>query len=303
MVSADSQTRHRTMLITGATGFIGSRLAGVALNRQYVVRSLSRSDWTGPPAVPREQRYRGSLPEAIPGEVMQGVDVVVHCAACVDEGEKIATAVNVDGSTRLAALAIKEGVESFIYLSSQSSRPDALSIYGKTKYAAEQVLLSLNEINVIVLRPGLVVGPGGTGLYQRLNRMVGSMPVIPLLGGGRAIVQPIHVDDLCAAIIRCDELGKTLNKATLKLGCPQGLTLAEFLQAIAQARLRGPKRTLSIPLWPVEFVVRLFERIGISLPITSGNLKGLKSVEKMDTAADMARLNLILRPLNEMLLN
>ena len=302
MVSADSQTRHRTMLITGATGFIGSRLAGVALNRQYVVRSLSRSDWTGPPAVPREQRYRGSLPEAIPGEVMQGVDVVVHCAACVDEGEKIATAVNVDGSTRLAALAIKEGVESFIYLSSQSSRPDALSIYGKTKYAAEQVLLSLNEINVIVTVSAAVI-MYCAGLYQRLNRIVGSMPVIPLLGGGRAIVQPIHVDDLCAAIIRCDELGKTLNKATLKLGCPQGLTLAEFLQAIAQPRLRGPKRTLTIPLWPVEFVVRLFERIGISLPITSGNLKGLKSVEKMDTAADMARLNLILRPLNEMLLN
>src|SRR5437660_12445475 len=99
MVSADSQTRHRTMLITGATGFIGSRLAGDALNRQYVVRSLSRSDWTGPPAVPREQRYRGSLPEAIPGDVMQGADVVVDCADSGDDGGQIATAVHDDGST------------------------------------------------------------------------------------------------------------------------------------------------------------------------------------------------------------
>src|SRR5439155_25702386 len=123
MVSADSQTRHRTMLITGATGFIGSRLAGVALNRQYVVRSLSRSDWTGPPPVPREQRYRGSLPEAIPGEVMQGVDVVVHFAACVDEAEKIAMAVNVEGSTSLAAMGTKVTLQCFIDLLLQFSQP------------------------------------------------------------------------------------------------------------------------------------------------------------------------------------
>jgi nucleoside-diphosphate-sugar epimerase len=303
MLRVNSPNRHRTMLITGATGFIGSRLACMALQNQYLVRTLSRSDWSGSPAVPREQRCFGSLPDEIPDEAMHAVDVVVHCAAWIHEGEKVATAVNVEGSIRLAELALKERVENFIYLSSQSSRPDALSAYGKTKYAAEQALLSMNGINVIILRPGLVVGPGSTGLYHRLNRMVGSMPVIPLLGGGRAIVQPIHVDDLCAAIFRCDEIGVGLNKTILKLGHSEGMTLTEFLQAISQARQGVRKMTLSIPLWPVEIVVRLFESLGISLPITSGNLKGIRRGEKMDTAADMARLNLILRPINEMLLN
>jgi nucleoside-diphosphate-sugar epimerase len=292
------------MLITGATGFIGSRLATVALARGYTVKTLTRSDWSGPPRVDVQHRSYGVLPDRIPPNVMQGVAVVVHCAAWVKEGEESAFAVNVKGTMRLVELARKAGVQTFIFLSSQSARLDAFSAYGRSKYAAEQALLSESGTTIVILRPGLVTGPGGTqGLYGRLCRLVESLPVIPLLGGGRSIVQPIHVDDLCAAIFRCDESKTSFHHAVLRLGDPGGVTLAEFVRAIAQVRLGRPKMTISIPLWPVEIAVWFFESLGISLPITSGNLKGLKSVEKMDTAADMARLNLILRPLNEMLLN
>jgi len=303
MLRANPQNHIRTMLITGATGFIGSRLATVALGKTYGVKTLSRSDWAGAPAIPRTGRYLGNLPTQIPVEALQGTDVVVHCAADIQAEEKVAHAVNVEGTIKLAELSKQGGVETFIFISSQSARPDALSAYGRTKYAAEQALLSIDGINIVIVRPGLVIGPGSTGLYHRLNRMVESMPVLPLLAGGRSIVQPIHVDDLCAAIFKCDQSAPELHKSVLNLGHPRGVTLAEFLQAIAVARLGRRKMTLSIPLWPVEIAVGWAEALGIPLPISSGNLKGLRSVERMETEADMARLDVNVRPLDAMLRN
>jgi nucleoside-diphosphate-sugar epimerase len=266
-------------------------------------QTLSRSDWAGAPAIPRTGRYLGNFPTQIPVEALHGTDVVVHCAADIQAEEKVAHAVNVEGTIRLAELSRQEGVETFIFISSQSARPDSLSTYGRTKYAAEQALLSIDGIHIVIVRPGLVVGPGSTGLYHRLSRMVESMPVLPLLGGGRSIVQPIHVDDLCAAILKCDQSSSELHKSVLNLGHPRGVPLAEFLQAIAVARLGRRKMTLSIPLWPAEIVVGWAEALGIPLPISSGNLKGLRIVERMETEADMARLDVSVRPLDAMLRN
>ncbi len=270
------------------------------MSRGYCVRTLTRSDWATVPAVPIDQRYLGALPHQIPVDALRGVHVVVHCAGQVEGGDRAAHAVNVEGTIRLAQLARQAGAQSFIFLSSQSARPDAISSYGQSKYAAEQKLREVEGLPVIVVRPGLVTGPGSRGLFQRMSRAVQSLPILPLLGGGRSIVQPIHVDDLCAAVFRCDEMTADLQGRILLLGDPRGVALAEFLQVIAVARFGRRKVTLPIPLWPVEVALRAAEALRIPLPINRNNLKGLKIVERMVTAADLARLDLSLRPLPDM---
>jgi nucleoside-diphosphate-sugar epimerase/predicted dehydrogenase len=286
-----------TLLITGATGFIGSRLATLAMQRGHDVRTLTRSDWSSLPAVPVGHRFFGNFPNQIPAEALRGVEVVVHCAAVSEPRQRLARAVNVTGTIRLAQAARAAGVRTFVFLSSQSAKPDALAAYGRTKYEAEQALRELSGLDVVILRPGLVCGPGQRGLFQRMCRTVESLPVLPLLGGGRAIVQPIHVDDLCAAIFECAARSKELAGAVLRLGDPTGLSLAEFLQRIARARLGRPKPAVTIPLTPVEWAVGALEALRLPLPINSSNLKGMRLVEKMDTAADLARLGLSPRPI------
>jgi predicted dehydrogenase len=192
-------------------------------------------------------------------------------------------------------------VQTFIFLSSQSARADAPAAYGRTKFAAERHLLREDGMKVVILRPGLVVGPGSRGLFQRMCHLVDSLPVIPLLGGGRAPVQPIHVDDLCTAIFRCVEMAGELDKSVVALGDPQPLALAQFLQRLAMARRGRRKLTVSIPLWPIEIGVRVAEALRIPLPVTSGNLSGMRRVETMDTAGTLARLGLTLRPLDDAL--
>jgi len=144
-----------------------------------------------------------------------------------------------------------------------------------------------------------VTGPGSGGLYQRMERMVGSFPVIPLLANGKAIVQPIHVDDLCTAILRCCERGPALAKAVLRLGDVEGISLREFLQLAALARHGRHKIMIPVPLWPVELTVRLAEKLHIGLPINSNNLQGLRTVARMETREDLNRLGLTLRPISE----
>src|SRR6185369_7594112 len=150
--STHRESVRRSILITGATGFIGARLATAALERGYAVRTLTRSDWSSAPWVSTSERFFGSLPSQIPATLFEGVDVVVHCAADVAGEGRQAAAVNVEGTRRLAERARAAGVKTFIFLSSQSARVDAPSAYGQTKYAAEQVLRSVGGLRTVILR-------------------------------------------------------------------------------------------------------------------------------------------------------
>jgi nucleoside-diphosphate-sugar epimerase len=177
---------------------LGGRLAELALERGSRVRSLARREWAGEPWVPVKGRFLGKLPDGVPAASLAGVDSIVHCAAIDTGPDSNIFDVNVHGSVNLARLARKAGVRSFIYVSSSSARPDALSAYGLSKYAAEQELSRLTGIDLVIVRPNLIVGRN-RGTYGRLCRIVDTLPVIPVLGGGMTRVQPIHVDDLCGS--------------------------------------------------------------------------------------------------------
>src|SRR4051812_25250633 len=142
---------QRSILVTGATGFIGARLTTAALERGHSVRTLTRRDWSSQPWVPANQRFFGSLPSQLPASLCEGIDLVVHCAADVASEGRRAVAVNVEGTRRLAELAREAGVATFVLLSCQWARRDAPSAYGRTRYAAEQALRAVDGLRSIIL--------------------------------------------------------------------------------------------------------------------------------------------------------
>ncbi len=286
----------RTILITGANGLLGSRLAELALAAGHDVRTLTRKAWDGAPYVPLKNRFLGDLPELIPAECLVGVEIVVHCAATASTDQRIAQAVNVDGTGRLASAASAAGVKTFIHLSSSTAAGDSLSVYGRTKHAGEAKLASIQGAMArVVLRPNLIVGPPSAGVYGRMAGLVDRLPVIPLLGGGRQIVQPVHVDDLCAFMLRIANDPAPFAGARLDLGDPAGVTLAELLKRIAVSR--GKRRIfVPVPLWPFDLMLGVTEAIGLKLPIGRENLQGLRQIKRADTAADMAKAGIPVRP-------
>lgn len=280
------------VLVTGATGFIGSEAASTLLAAGHEVRVLARRDWTGPPHVPLRQRFFGRLPLDIPAGCLEGADAVVHCAAVSDPHERRSRAVNALGTLVLARAAREAGVRTLVFLSSQSARPDAASAYGKSKHEAERELLALEGLDVIVLRPGLVCGRGG--LFGRMVGLVRGLPVVPVLTGG-ALVQPILVDDLVRAIVRCLEEPRGLAGGIYSLGDPEGTTLRGLLGLIAREVAPGGKRLLAVPTAPLALAVRAAEALRIPLPVNSANLAGARAVQRMSTEGDMERLGVPLR--------
>jgi NADH dehydrogenase len=274
------------LLMTGANGFIGSRLAQQALADGLTVRTLTRREWSGAPLVAERERFFGEFPFQIPIGVLDGVDVVVHCAATTDAGLRRARAINVTGTMRLAEAARDAGVGAFIMLSSQSARADAPAAYGRTKHEAEQALLALSGITVTILRPGLVCGRGG--LFGRILRSVERSPVVPVIGG-ESPVQPLFVGDLVQAILRIAR-ERRAQTSIVCLGS-RPVPLGELIGLVARTA-QSRKVLAPVPATVLAMGVGAAERVGLPLPVSSTNIAAMRTVQVMDTDADMQALGL-----------
>lgn len=285
------------ILVTGGTGFIGSRVTTLALERGMRVRVLARREWVGPPAVPLVDRVFGRLPHDVPARAFDGCDAVVHCAVSTAGDVDVARAVNVAGTLALARGARDAGARAFVFLSSQSARDDTPSPYGRTKYEAEVALLADPSLHAIVLRPGLVCGDGG--LFARLAATVRRAPITPLLAGD-APVQPVWVDDLARAILSCVERPADLEGRIHALGLADALSLHTFVGLVAE-ELGLRRRVAPLPAGPVALALRVVERAGLRLPISSVNVTGARHARASDTRPGNAALAMPQRSAREII--
>ncbi len=295
--------KRTSLVVTGATGFIGSRLVATALADGVDVRTFSRSLDGIPAGVPAAHRFVGRIPGDLPAGLLDGVDAVVHCAAWVTGAIEDAETVNVRGTMDLATAAARAGVRAFIFISTQSARTGARSAYGRSKHDAERALasgFSASAMDVVILRLGLVTGRGTRGVYRRLASLARRARLIPIVGAD-AVVQPIHVDDLCPALLRCARRSRELRGRVLHLGWQHTLSLGQFVEALSRAHSGRRKPIVRIPIGLATFLVRCAEQLGLRLPVTSENLQGVSAVAPMDTRADMARLGVPERTLEDLL--
>lgn len=283
------------MLVTGAAGFIGSRFCAAAQAAGHEVRAMLRPRH-GAISFPAADIVYGELPFAISAGAFAGIDALVHCAAATTgQGSAESEAINVDGTrTLLEHCRQARTVQRIVFLTSQSAHEAAQSAYGITKLAGER-LVREGGIPYAILRPGLVFGPGKHGLFYRMRQSVANLPVLPLIGGGKAWVQAIEVGDLCEAMLRAATLPAGEN-IELNLGETAGCSLRDFLQAVAVAERGKPKPQLVIPTGPIKLAVGMMEKLHLPTPISSDNIRGMELVRKMKTSESLQRIGLTLKP-------
>jgi len=202
-------------LITGATGFIGRKLANVVDGE---IRVLSRKNQSNYETVVCDLQT-----EEIPDDALEGIDTVFHLAGFAHDmrdADKIADLyykVNVGTIVQLANLAVKSGVKRFVFVSSvkaggapapgtctnEKDQKEIEDVYGKTKREAELKLLEIGRasgMHVSIIRPALVYGPNVKGNLQLMLSGIerGWFPPLPETGNRRSM---IHVDDLVRAIL------------------------------------------------------------------------------------------------------
>jgi NADH dehydrogenase len=272
----------RWVLVTGATGFIGSATVLALLEHGYRVRALARR--VSVDALPWGERCRPALadirtPEAVRA-AMDGVQVVIHLAARKAD-EPDSEAVNVGGARNLVGACASRGVQRVINVSTQATMSIRRGLYGETKARADQVFAT-SGLSVTTLVPSLVYGADPDGVFARMVASIRRLPVIPVIGNGRTVFQPIHVSDMARTILACIENDAAINRVYEVAG-PDAVTFDELIDLVARhVGLRKPK--IHIP-WRAGMLAALIcARCLARPPITVSNVLGLapSNVRRLD---------------------
>lgn len=237
------------VFVTGARGFLGQRLvrALVAAGHRVVcaVRDApGRAPHVeGPVSHVLADFARDQTPEAwLPH--LTGVDAVVNAAGLFRQTRTARFAdVHVRGPCALFTACAKAGVARVVQISALGADEAARSAYHLSKKEADDFLLRLPLASAAVAQPSLVYGPGGTS--ARFFTRLASLPLVPLPAGGGQPVQPIHVDDAIAALVRLVEDPRVTGRVPL-VG-PRPVTVREWLAALRAGLRLGPARFVPVP--------------------------------------------------------
>jgi nucleoside-diphosphate-sugar epimerase len=176
-----------TYAVTGASGFVGSRIVN-ELRKDGTVRELGRNS-----------DYGFALGEPVEPAVLKGVDVLVHCAwDFTPKTWAVVKRVDVDGSLALFEAAREAGVKRIVFISTMSSFEGTKSNYGRAKLAIEKAA-SQHHPGVAILRPGLVYDQKSGGIVGAMRGVMGKLPIVPLIGGGQ-VFYTCHAEDLAKAV-------------------------------------------------------------------------------------------------------
>lgn len=236
------------ILITGAQGFIGSRLAEALVKEGHQLVCPSRH--SRPPACPGEKA------SAVPADFtrmddpvawapwMDGVDCVINTVGIFrDATGTDYTTVHVRAPVALFEAARRRGAR-VIQFSALGADAGAESAFHRSKRAADDALRALG-IAAFIVQPALVYGPGGASaaLFDRLA----VLPVLPLPGGGRQRVQPVHIDDVVAGVLALLRMPAT-GAVTIAFCGPHALCLRDYLAALRRGLgIAGRQHVVPLP--------------------------------------------------------
>jgi NADH dehydrogenase len=271
-----------SILITGSSGFVGRNLlARLDLSKYANVYCLSRSETKLAPNFSQSANLtfiRGSLFDpTVYHRYLSSTDCVIHLAAATGKARpEEHFHVNVEGTRLLLEQCRRLQVSRFLHISSIAVRfPDkSRYYYAQSKELAEQIVRS-SGLRYTILRPTIIVGPGAPA-WAGLVKLAG-LPVIPVFGDGKTLLQPIHIDDLLDFIFSILD-SDLFDCQTLDLGGPQAIAIEELLRKIRLLLYRSQPRTVHIPLALVIPFLSLLETWFYSLlPVTVGQLASFRS--------------------------
>lgn len=293
-------TEAMSVLVTGASGFVGGALcrylAGRGGFRVVPVQRSASAGVLGVPVVVGDIDGRTHW-----GDALAGVDVVVHCAARVHvmkdaEADPLAAfrRTNVEGTLHLAREAFEAGVRRFVFVSSikvngEVTAPGAClderagchpeDAYGRSKLEAEEGLWRLARetgLEVVVVRPPLVYGPGVKGNFRSLLVLADTMVPLPF-GAIHNRRSMVYLDNLVSALALAAIHPQAAGELFL-VSDGEDVSTSELVRLIRRA-MRRPERLLPVPVAWLTGGARLLgrsdvmERLVGSLVVNSGKIR------------------------------
>jgi nucleoside-diphosphate-sugar epimerase len=275
------------VLLTGASGFIGSRiLARLVLEgipAAALLRSTSSKDLIRTEAGRVDIRVGALNDRSSLAGALEGVSHVIHCAGKtkalrISEFEEV----NVQGTRNLVeAIGTLGGqIQRLVHLSSLAAcgpavaeaparevdPPQPVSAYGRSKLKAERVITESEQTDAVILRPGGVYGPGDSDFFQLFRAVQRGW--CPVFAGGQQVLNLVYAEDLAQVAIRCLSAG-SVRAGVYHVAHPRVIHALELTEQVAGVMQRRPRlvhlpAALLVPLsWGAELMGRLTGKPGI----------------------------------------
>jgi len=274
------------ILLTGANGFLGRYLLASLVTAGHnvipAVRRPAETDRLLPaPASIAVDFNRDTQPEDwVPR--LAGIDVVINCSGILQGrlGQSI-QAIHADAPKALFTACKIVGIKRVIQISAISAEAGAGTAYAETKRDADDYLAT-TDLDWVILRPSLVYGEGAYG-GTALFRAFAALPfVLPLIGRGEQVFQPIHIDDVSATILALLADPSIRHKVIDPVGA-ETLTLRQILIDLRRWLGYAPARIVEVPLILIKITAKIGDIVGG--PVNTTALRQLAFGNVGDSAA------------------
>jgi uncharacterized protein YbjT (DUF2867 family) len=263
----------RPVVVTGASGFVGTHTCRELARRGWSVRAFVRN-----PA--KAHRRLADVPATIVvGDVrdpramagaLRGAAAVVHLAAIAIErpGQRYED-VNTAATVTILEAARAAGIERIVHMSQNGASSSSPFRFLRSKGIAEDRVRE-STLAWTIFRPSVIFGPEDE-FVNVLARLVRLSPVIyPIPGGGTARFQPVAVGDVARAVAAALEAGDAVGR-TYGLGGPAALTLRQMVERVLLA-METDRILVSVPIPLLYPLVALAQRILPHPPVTTSLL-------------------------------
>jgi nucleoside-diphosphate-sugar epimerase len=272
------------IFVTGATGFTGSRVVHLLLKNGFEVRCLYR-------ASSDRSLLSDSKIEWVLGDVsdtqsltfaMQGADALVNIAS-----------LGFGHADSIIRAAKDAGIKRAVFISTTAIFTQLNAPSKKVRVAAE-LAIETSGLKYTILRPTMIYGSPRDRNMWRLIKFMRVSPIVPVFGDGKYLQQPIHVNDVAAAVLGCLKTDVTIGKS-YNIAGKNPLTYNEIIDTIAKAMNKRIWK-LHIPSKPVVSLLKFFEKIRIPFPIKAEQV--LRLNENKDFSYAEAQRDFGLNPLS-----
>jgi uncharacterized protein YbjT (DUF2867 family) len=269
--------RDKPVAVTGASGLVGTHLCKMFVEHGWKVRALVRDTAKAAQRLGHlriEIRSADIRDTSAMRNAFHECGSIVHLAAIAIEkpGESY-DSTNTDATRTILDAARAENVERIIYMSQNGSDSASPYAFLRSKGIAQDMVKESN-LKWTILRPSVIFGPEDE-FVNVLARLVRLSPLVfPLPGGGVARFQPIAVDDVARAVIKCLEDDSTIAQS-YGIGGPMPLTLRQMTERILIA-MNASRILVSVPVSALRPVVGAAQKILPRPPVTTSLLDLLK---------------------------
>jgi uncharacterized protein YbjT (DUF2867 family) len=243
------------ILITGATGYIGrhlvTRLVADGERPRCLVRNTDRAAGILPSDAVELIQGDTTQPDSL-AKALEGVDTIVHTAFITADHKQSAgnhyQETNVQGTMNLVKAAQAAGVKRIIEVSGLGTKPDKAGSYMQGRYLAEKAVKE-SGLDWTIIQPSVLFGKDAP-FIKGLAGLIRTSPVMPLIGGGKMLFQPIFVEDVVTVICKVLADPSNSNGKTYVIGGPAYYTFTqiidEVLHAMHKHRLKVPAPTVFV---------------------------------------------------------